>query len=830
MKGEFIIPIKGIEVEFKKINIDDFDEKYYKVDKETIRPNKQGYLSDSLKPILNKDFATNNTTVINAGVGQGKSQTIMDKVLDYSTNKDYVVIIAVPYNSLIEQYEKDCIARGIKNNKIFNLTHIEEYYFLKKDENFNRYDINLFDDENDVFRNNSIADFNVHIMTINALLGNSGDNHIHPSNIRNDYFGQLINYCSTKNKKLIVIFDEIHDAINNFKEIYIYHLWNFKGLIHKIFIISATFNEASKEVIKYLSEFTDKKILIIESERTIVSEKQSRLNIIFNDYQKISNNSFFKELIERLLREKESNNEKVFDIIVYSKTQIQQLLKTPSFSLIKKELNLCYNDVFDFDNDNNKNYNHHNGIINIGTNFTTGVNIKKKEHTYIIVLPKRLNIPFVDNRGVFKNGVNTIIQTLARQRLPGDIFIIMPTPFHLNIKNLPYTSEIKSQLSTIFNKFSEGKQIEYSDINSERKSLSDAYEKLIALNKKAIKEIEKSNRVGMNSLVYPSKERFILDKGELFLSHRFFDGDLSTYTFFAAITNQFLNCKINMIYRDNKIILDKDNLTEFLTDMYNDYASRYVPGLDDYYVDEKYSAYYSEYHIFNKLFDTIPKKEIYFEEGETKATPAEITLIKRSLLMLVVTHGNKNIIENYSPIALGKALSKIYFKSSVKFSEITLNEKNKQFFTKTSYGDEFEISKKHVQVITHYQKWKLFIDIIENDIFVHKRQKLLSKSPSNIFSEKFRLEKFDTKIEEIFILDPIINENIIPFRDSYSKSNKKDEFFYSLLVESFFDKHSKDSQPLINGKRDRHYKDVSRVDLSQFSINLLYEKIPYAIL
>ena len=49
-----------------------------------------------------------------------------------------------------------------------------------------------------------------------------------------------------------------------------------ENVLHKNFIISATFSEASKVVIEYLAEPTDRKIQIIESKerRTQVMRKQ----------------------------------------------------------------------------------------------------------------------------------------------------------------------------------------------------------------------------------------------------------------------------------------------------------------------------------------------------------------------------------------------------------------------------------------------------------------------------------------------------------------------------------------------------------------------------
>lgn len=831
MKGELIDPIKGVEIEFKQINTDDFDSKYYSVEKEIIEPNKKGYLADSLKPILDNEFDVKNTVVINAGVGQGKSRTIMDKVLDYSMSKEYIVIIAVPSNNLIEQYETDCLVRGIAPDNIFNIIRINQYDFLKSEKEMTSHVINFFHvDDTDLIRKSNISDFRVHIMTTNALLGNPGENSIFPANKRINYFEKLVDHCNISNKKLIVVFDEIHDAIQNFREEYIFKLWNFQNLINKTFIISATFNEASKEVIKYISEFTDRKIKIIESRRVIIPARQSELNFIFNDYKKINNNTFYNELLERLLNENDVKKRRSFDIIVYSKKQIKQL-KKGYLSLVKDRLNLCYKDVFDFENDNNKKYDHEEKVINIGTNFTTGINIEKKNHTYIIILPKRLNIDFVNNRGVFTNGINTIIQTLARQRLPGEIYIIMPTPYYINAKSLPYDSEINTQIVNSFQKYASGKVVNYSDTNKEKKLLNKAYKKLIDLNAKASENIQNTERTGMNTLDYPSKERFILEKGENYLTQKFFDGDLSTYTFFAALNNQFLNCRINKLYRDNKIIFDKGSFFETIQEMYNDYAFDIVPpGVEGEYKEERYAEYYSEFYVWNKLLNMLPSKEFYFEGGKRVATPAEITFIKRYLLMLVIRHGK--IDREFTSRELGKELSQAYLKSCIEFSDIPIININSEYYTKTEHNDDYPLPMMTADLLLHYVKWKEYITLVESEIFLYKGKRILPKIPSTNFENKFKKEKFDTQLEKLLTIDPIISADIIPFKDSYSNTTgTKVEFFFNLLVDSFFSKNIKDIQPIINGKREqRHYRDIARMDLSQFYLNLIYDKIPSAIL
>ena len=70
-------------------------------------------------------------------------------------------------------------------------------------------------------------------------------------------------------------------------------------MIHKIFCLSATFNEGFKEVIKYLSEFTNKEIQILESERKVFPDKQSQLHLIFNEKYDLTKNDNFMKLLER---------------------------------------------------------------------------------------------------------------------------------------------------------------------------------------------------------------------------------------------------------------------------------------------------------------------------------------------------------------------------------------------------------------------------------------------------------------------------------------------------------------------------------------------------
>lgn len=820
MEGKKINPIEGIDIEFKQINVEDFDSQFYTTEKHIISPNDDGYLADELKSILNEDFQNKNTVIINAGVGQGKSQTIIDKAIDYSKSGEYIVVIAVPYNNLIEQYEEDCLKRGISPNQLFNIQKIEKYGFLKEEDKSIQ---NIFSvSDTDLINKDKISNYKIHIMTINALLGNSGDEVLFQSKKRLSYFGKLSTYCEKSGKRLVIIFDEIHDAIHNFREEYIYKVWRFQNLIHKNFIISATFNEASKEVIKYLSEFTDRKIKIIESKRIKISQRQSKLNFIFNDFQKIIKNANFKNLLENLLRSK-----KDFDVIVYSKKQIEQLFSDDSvLKPHKKELNLCYRDIFDFKYETDKTYDKE--MRNIGTNFTTGVNIEKENHTLIVILPKRLPLQYVNNKGVFSAGVNTIIQTLARQRKVGEIYIVMPTPHMLDLQSLPHEGYLKQEIDMFFQEFgNHSNYVDYSNTNQQGKLLNYAYNRLVKLNETAKEKIENTNRFGMNSLDYPTKERFILEKGEKFLTSQFFNGDLSTYTFFSAITNQFLNCTINEIFSHDNLYLDsEEEIESTILEIYQELATQTIFGNSDDELDEMFHYYLSEFAMFKKLRTYIETKN-FFING-IKADVSQLKKMKKLLFALCITHGNEKIINEYTGIQLTKELSRFYFQSCVKFSEIEIFKKDNDFYTKLDDCSDYQIPTQLAHQILHYKKWKEFIDLIESEI---SEENLLPYECSKSFRKKFREEKIDKKIEHLIELDSILNAETISFRDAYYKADKKNkvENFYNVLVRCFFDKDEKSKQ-ITNDKkvRIRFHQKIKRIELSDFTTNLMYDRLPEA--
>jgi len=505
---------------------------------------------------------------------------------------------------------------------------------------------------------------------------------------------------------------------------------------------------------------------------------------------------------------------------------IKELERRTTLYNIPERLNFCYNEDLDLDDIANKRFT--NEKINLGTNFSTGANIEKINHKYIIILPKRTSIDFFKNKGIFTSGYNALIQTIARQRIPGDIYIYMPTPYGLSKNSLPFDEELINQISEFFDKFRKKEvKINYSDINDEVDTLNNVYSKLIEKNSLARQNISNTNRNGMNSLNYFSKERFILSKGETYLSNEFFNGDISTFTFYYAITNQFLNCKLSTISFNGSIELDNENFLESISSLYNDYAEQIVieemPFIEDVIFGKvRIKDYFSEFTILNNLLQFNDIDNILV--GLEKATYSQKNQIKRHLLLQVMTRGREEDIA-LSSENINKLLAKIYFASCIKFAiENTYLDEHGRYYKLISENHKYYFDNNTERRIAIYNKWKKFIDVINSEI--NSEDYLLSTEPSDAFKQLFQNENMNEILTELISIDRVLKIQFFSFKDSYENTKDEISFFYKKLLEYFFDKNK--NYKYI--QRDRFHKEVKLKDLSNIKINLLHEKLPEIIL
>ncbi|AMA49987.1 DEAD/DEAH box helicase [Flavobacterium covae] len=787
----------NVPVEYKKINVEDFDSNYYNATKECISPNPEtGYISEQLMPILIRDLDIKNTTVINAGTGQGKSKCIIDIVSEYANKEDYIVVFALPYNNLIEQYYYEC-KNIIDENKIFSLLDINK---PKTKTDFVFGAIN----EEDFINNSKINQFKIHILTVYALLENPGEDALFQSQRRRDYFKELIRFCEIHNKKIVLIFDELHDSIHTFKEEYIFNLWRFKNVVHKNYAVSATYNESSKEIIKYLSELTDNRIKIIESERIIIPEKQGDLHLILHqDNKDIVENDDLKRLFKRLLYE-----DKKFDVIVYSKSQLKKMQKKTYFNGINKSiLNFCYNDIF------NPNFirKYNKSKINIGTNFSTGINITNENHTLVIILPPRTNIKYFNNKGVFTSGYVSILQAIARLRKTGDIYIVMSEPFGILENSLPSYIENKNRIIEIFQKFQTLGSVEYYDINIQKIDLFNAYKEYTHNIKKAKKNIEEVNRNELNSLNYLRKEQFILKKGEKFLNSIFFNGDLSTYMFYTAITNQLPNCKLKTIDFNPDIYFYSETLVESIRQHYTVLAnSAYKNSL----AQTNLMAYSG--HQFFSIFDSfLNKRKVYLDN--ILIDSVKIKELKMHYLLNVLTYGEYIYEERVRDYR--KLIKPLYFKSCLS-----------QVINLSSTVDTISFENEQLNFyFNHYKNWIELIEIINRGIEIKRRRSVLNTQATSLFIQKFNELDMFNQLIRLINEDTVINLDLFPFYDTfkrYTNSSEASQSFYELLIDLFFKVSKNKSQIIVNDKKVRFHLIEESFSIENFQkefyVNMLF--------
>ncbi len=807
-----------LPIEFKQINPEDFDSTFYKVEsKKIITPNNKGFISKQVKTILSPTFHKKNTVVINAGVGQGKSYSVIELIKKYSMLEEYIIILAVPYNNLINQYISDLSIDGVNNNPlVFNMMDVDNYTFDISSDNVMNYG---FVSDSYLIKEFQPQNYKIHVMSINALLGNSGDNSLFQSNKKVKYFNNLQTYCETNNKKIILFFDEIHDSIHNFKEDLIYGFWRYHNLIHKVFVVSATFNEASKEVIKYLSEFTNKEIQILESERKIIPEQQSRLHLIFNSSTKLTQNDNFMKLFTNVASKQTS-----FDFIVYSKNQIINNFKlNPEINQLLQStgsrINYCYADTFD----NSANMKYEENAINIGTNFTTGVNITKKNHVMFIYIPIALDISFVNNNGAFTSIPNSIIQALARQRKTGDIYIIMPPPKGIKLESLPYQADIAQKIIDIVNKFKPygSEEVSYTNINKQHDILNQVFDSIKERAKSAEFNINNTigNRYGMNRLQLPTKEVFILEKGEQYLSDNFFGGNISTYIFWAGITNQFLNCKLTSIVKNDELFFTSVDIQEKVFQFYDNIVISHLITDEEGVLLKSISGI----KLFEALEHEIINSKVVYINGK-KTTKKDHELIKLHILHCIV-YTNQKIFEIKES---KKELFIYYLQSCVKHAKrVNFNDEN----TIVLEIGEIILDANFCQLVSIYKDFCQFVDLVNQSILETPQRagnpprKILSVIPNSNFKAFYIEKNMSTKLNYLCSNDKFLKTDIFQFKDTFlriDEEEKKVNYFYGIITSIAFNinkttKHLGINYYLINDIIDFNNTEVCNLLYKDFS-------------
>jgi uncharacterized protein YlzI (FlbEa/FlbD family) len=782
-------------IEYKELNTDDFS-KVFKVEKTIIELEDREYLNSVIQKELK--IHRKNTVVINTPVGNGKSYAIIQTIKRfYDSDEEYLIFVASPFVSLVEQYCQS----------------IEEFAKIPQSQIYNYNKIGRSKD--------SYTDKKVQVITANTLLGNPGEDGYKNSEAKREYLKTLQKHCEKNNIKVVFIFDEIHDTIHNFKEEFIFNLWNWKNVLHKNFIISATFSEASKVVIEYLAELTDRKIQIIESKRKKNTSNESKLFLYYSSAHHFTNETpEIRDTILDIL-----NRGKKIDILSYSKSLAKDIISDKDLGGKLKEkfgeLNDCTSENIDNERpenappenrfDNNK--------CNIGTNFKSGVSIQKENHAFVIILPPRATRSTFKNKyGIFSSGITSIVQAIARKRKKGEIHIIMPRPneFDYNSLNHKFSKEqlfhFKHWYQLIKHHQEEWKEreiVRYTPLRFQSWFLEDFYEETLKANvQKGIDSSREQNRDDLARLDFPPYKNFVLNRGEDYLAQmfNFWGADLSAYLTYCAFTNQFVNCTLKDINYKTFLFFKEDEIQLGLQKYFNMYFGEdYSEGLFSF------SNFNLAYHSFRKsLFGnfTLKYQKKDKEKWETISHYKNQKFEKQLLRFVAHIYYAKNYhnLEDYE----AKETDTDYTRSQYFLDGISCS--------KDLNLDELDYNEEQKNKILAFQNLNYFREKLIRKITPYTRgsnpYNYLPVKPFNDFITREETSKFNQLINYFRNDDVFIKNGVFEFLRKFSTMNmeQKKNSFYTILLDDFFNFEQRETLPkLVFEGRRRQVKPIESI-------------------
>ncbi|WP_375191204.1 DEAD/DEAH box helicase family protein [Chryseobacterium sp.] len=795
-------------IEFKQINPEDFS-KIFKTEKTTVELEAMSYLNDVVQKEMK--IQRKNTVVINTPVGNGKSYAIIQTIKRfYEAKEEYLIFVASPFVSLVDQYYKSIQEfAGIPESQIYNYNNIGR-------------------------KSNPYIGKKVQVVTANTLLGNPGEDGYKNSDAKRMYLKNLQEHCESNNIKVVFIYDEIHDTIHNFKEEFIFNLWNWKNVIHKNFIISATFSEASKVVVEYLAELTDRKIQIIESERKRNPKNESKLFLHYSSVHNFTNETpEIKDTILDILK-----RGKNIDILSYSKVLAKSIItdKTLGGKLKEKfgEINDCTSENIDNERPENEPPENRfdNDKCNVGTNFKSGVSIQKENHAFVIILPPRATRSTFKNKyGIFSSGITSIVQAIARKRKKGEIHIILPRPDEFDYEPLKYifTEEQQyyfkywyQQIKHSNNKLKDKDKVRYIPLKFQSWFLSDFYEETLKKNvSKGIEYSQASDRLDLARLDFPPYKNFVLARGEDYLAQTFkiWGADLSAYLTYSAFTNQFVNCNLAQINYKNYLFFKEDEIQIGLRKYFDIYFGEdYEDGLFSF---SNFNLAYNNFR--NRLFEefTLKFQKKDKEDWET-INPFNNSKFERQVLRFVAhTYYGKNYHNqnDYEAITEDREYSRAeYFVDGISCARgLNLEE--------ISYNEEEK------ERVLAFQNLNYFRQKLDQNITPHSIGEdsfsFLPVKPFRDFISNDELPKFTQLTEYFRKNDLLIKNGVFEFMRKFDTLSLEKKFnsFYRIILEDFFVMEQRAILPKINFEGNRRLvkpiQSVKELPARSKTINLI---------
>jgi predicted kinase len=793
--------IKDIDIVYRKFSPEDFAETEFEVSESEVEPNVDGYVSEEIYQLAKGKLNQENSTIINAAVGQGKTTAVFKIIKDHFENTNDVIIIAVPFRALVEKY-KDEIASDI------NAEVITTIFDLEGDETSRLSSSDII----------ALIQRRIHIVTVNLLLRNSGD-FFYQNETKKSYLDNFIERLSERNRKVTFFFDEIHAAIHNFSSENIFSFFKFSPVTRKIYYISATYNEASLMVVRFLSKTTNNKIHIINSKRS--RSPKADLHIIITAKTYSGNNTEelkiqLEEVIERTI-----NKGIPLNILTYSKALAKAIVglgkfksKDSVYSIFKnigveKKLKLLVagsktdSSTNEIDED----------VINVGTTFNTGIDILAG--TFIVIMPDSYLLNDINMKyGIFSNGSNSVFQAIGRMRGEGGIYVVTG-----KTKNLIYPKDSdyanKLSISKYFRIDNNNKLFPYSN-NDDSRILNNYYQNKYYSSKIEIDNhqvLEADEGMGL-ALRYPTFAEWVMEYGEKFLSsnYLFYGKQLTPILVWSAIHNQFHNCNLkSLIFESRRVDFNSDKLFnecyEFVEYVYSEDLSDLeikdddiISGIVDNLEHRLYSS--SDYEIYLLLIDKFNEYDIYIDNKLLQSVDVKL----KSVIIDIIYYRKKGF-ENYNKG--NYLLDLISFSNCFEFND----------------GTSTNILFRNENLVVLGSQLKSKID--ELYTVLSQREYIYTEFKSDHLSESYKvlLEQIVRKCQEIKNVDELVS---IKGFDLFRKSNigyTYKQIYQRLFITEEFSPNKKGRDfDGINGTNGKVIKLMDRNDFTNLTngVNSFY--------
>jgi len=376
-------------------------------------------------------------------------------------------------------------------------------------------------------------DHNIHVMTINCILQNPGENAFDQGKNKRNYLSDIISNCKVKGKKVVLFFDEIHDSIHNFDSNFVPNLVDWEGIVHKAYISSATYTPASLPVIQYIASLTNNIINIYETPRLKIAQPVSL-------YLHITEMGYSGENLlplNNIIKILETNKGKTINILTGNKSITDKLNNLNANSnapdLINAIKSLRPNIIT---SDSDKPFIQDRS--NMGTKFKTGIDIQDNNSVFIIIMPciKCKNTQY----GIFSDGLPSIIQSMARVRKIGQVHVFMPEPDC--IIDLEASKLLLPELD-----LSKKKNEVHKSQNEYYNSLVQTYDRLKERKSLSIQKLSDGNP--NSDYQYPTLTDYIVGDSQnlLVMNNYSYGKGLSPYILWAALNNQFTNASLREV-------------------------------------------------------------------------------------------------------------------------------------------------------------------------------------------------------------------------------------------------------------------------------------------